>query len=263
MRIAFVHFHQTSNAGDRLCCPYDYFDWSKHECETHDIFTWDQKEPVDMLIFGGGGMLHTQVDEVMHDALKVAKRLNPKCKVVIWGVGSNYHHMCHGHWHQWLEEFDVVALRDRTNPFNYVPCPSCMHSEFAIHRPRPEESYVMYYHEEFPLHLPHPRMSNFETNDMKLILDFLGKGHVVLTNSYHGAYWCMLMQKPVIVMNAFMGRFFCGLPWGGIHANETNYVDKTGDAILNVAPRLLLDDCKKRNEEFYWRLMTHANDKTE
>jgi len=263
MKIAFVHFHDTSNVGDILCNPFHYFDWSKHECQSFDIFKWKQRVPIDMLIFGGGGMLHTQVDDAMRKALHEAKELNPDCKVVMWGVGSNYHHMCHGHWHEWLKEFDIVGLRDRTNPFHYVPCASCMHSEFLIHRPRPNEAYVMYYHDDFPLDLPHPRMSNFETDDMKLIIDFLSKGHVVLTNSYHGAYWSMLIQKPVIVMNAWMSRFFAGLPWHGVYANKENYVEQTGSAVLNVAPRLLLDDCRKRNQQFFNLLMQDANDSTE
>lgn len=251
MKIAFVHFHDTSNVGDILCNPYNYFDWSGHECQSFDIFKWRQVVPVDMLIFGGGGMLHTQVDDAMRDAKNVAKRLNPDCKVVMWGVGSNYHHMCHGHWHEWLREFDIVGLRDRASPFPWVPCASCMHSELEIHRPRPNNPYSIYYHEEFPLDLPHPKMSNFECQDMKTIIDFISDGHVLLTNSFHGAYWAMLMQKPVIVLNAFSGRFFAGLPWHGTYANEHNYVEKTGDAMLNVAPRLLLDECRNRNREFF------------
>ncbi|MGW8177651.1 MAG: hypothetical protein ACWGQW_02485 [bacterium] len=264
MKIAFIKFWDTANCGDRLCCPYDYFDFGKHECEVHDIFTFKQKIPIDMIIFGGGGMLHTQVDEIMRDISRRAKELNPYCKVLVWGVGSNYHHVCRGHWHDWLkDEFDIIALRDRASPFAYVPCPSCMHSEFAIHRPRPEEPFVIFYHEEDPINLPHPKMSNYETDNMKHILDFLAKGFVVLTNSFHGAYWSMLTQKPVIIINPFSGRFFAGLPWGGVYANEHNFVDQVGNAIVNVAPRLLLDDCKRRNQEFYQTVITHANDTTE
>ena len=264
MRIAFVHHYDTSNVGDKLCCPFSYFDWTGHDCQVYDMFTWNQQVPIDMLIFGGGGMLHTPVDEAMRDALKKAKDLNPACKVVMWGVGSNYHHMCHAHWHDWLRQFDVVGLRDRANPLHYVPCPSCMHSELQIHRnKRPENPYVIYYHDEFPLDLPHPKMSNYECDNMGTILDFISDGLVLLTNSFHGAYWAMMMQKPVIVMNAFAGRFFAGLPWNGVYANEHNYIEKTGDAVLNMAPRLLLDDCRRRNQEFFELLMQDANDPSE
>jgi hypothetical protein len=260
VKIAFVHFHDTSNVGDILCNPFSYFNWTGHECQSFDIFKWKQRVPIDMLIFGGGGMLHTQVDDAMRNALHDAKKLNPDCKVVMWGVGSNYHHMCHAHWHDWLKEFDVVGLRDRCNPFHYVPCASCMHSEFEIHRnKRPENPFAIYYHEEFPLDMPHPRMSNFECADLKVIIDFISDCTVLLTNSYHGAYWAMCIQKPVLVINAFSGRFFAGLPWNGVYANEHNYIEKAGEAVLNTAPRLLLDDCRKRNRQFFDLLMRDEN----
>jgi exopolysaccharide biosynthesis predicted pyruvyltransferase EpsI len=39
-------------------------------------------------------------------------------------------------------------------------------------------------------------------------VDFLGKGRVCLTNSYHGALWAQMLEKPVIIVDGWSTKFY-------------------------------------------------------
>lgn len=49
-------------------------------------------------------------------------------------------------------------------------------------------------------------MSN-DTKDIARVIRFLGSARVVITNSYHAAYWSQLMGKAVVVF-PFSSKFY-------------------------------------------------------
>jgi hypothetical protein len=40
------------------------------------------------------------------------------------------------------------------------------------------------------------------------VIAFLGSGSIILTNSYHGAYWGTLLGRKVVIIRPFSSRFF-------------------------------------------------------
>ena len=210
MEIVNIYRKNTSNTGDKFSTPTKYFDFLKN-VRTLDIteLPLDQfsKEIEDkIIIFGGGGFLE---QDYFKDYMKVL--LEAKTKLLIgWGIGHNVHGACDMLYdsHKYSEKFDLLGVRDSTSHFKWVPCVSCMHpifdKTFEI-----ENKIVIYEHKNFPLknlELDFPKMKNGDS--FEDIINFLGSAELVITNSYHGAYWSTLLQRRVIVMQPFSSKFF-------------------------------------------------------
>lgn len=217
MRILFCHIVDPDNIGDLASCPRNYLDFrSDIEVDTFNIFD-EQTPPVaDVMIFGGGGMLHQNIDAKMHDLRIWMLTRNPKCKFIIWGIGSNYHFQKYGYWPEWLKLFDLVGLRDVMWDCAsgwHVPCCSCRHPLFSQPHGKAEHELVGYWQ----AHLPAPKcnfpyLTNYGPIDrMPEILSHLASGETVITNSFHGAYWACLLQRKAVIHNPFSSRFHQGL----------------------------------------------------
>lgn len=210
----FAHFRNSWNFGDNNCCPADYFDYpGAIKCSTEEIPSGD--EPV---ILGGGGLLFCGQDSWI---AKLAKTR----PVILWGVGLNYP-ACQvpENWADYLRECALVGLRDfgyvhQANIPNIVcaPCSSCMHSGFIKCRARlPEYPVVVYSHIRNSLDLdcyPHKTNHAESNGNLASVIAFLASGRNVVTNSFHGAYWGLLLGRRVIVYNPLdSNRFYSGLP---------------------------------------------------
>jgi exopolysaccharide biosynthesis predicted pyruvyltransferase EpsI len=51
-----------------------------------------------------------------------------------------------------------------------------------------------------------PRIKN--GSPFEDIISFLGSAELVVTNSYHGAYWATLLNRKVVVLQPFSSKFF-------------------------------------------------------
>lgn len=185
-----LHIKYNPNIGDRACAPALYFPLG----ETRDIRT-----PVDVdtpIIIGGGGLIHPSI---LEDLKLILDR--HKAPVIAWGIGSNNHDNPVPQWPEFLRAFLHVGIRDAVNPYQWVPCASCMDSGFD-NRIRPTTSVVAYLHhaESAPESLKNsglPVLTN-SAETMKEVLQFLGQAEFVITNTYHGVYWATLLGKRVI-----------------------------------------------------------------
>jgi hypothetical protein len=110
----------------------------------------------------------------------------------------------------------IVGTRDYNDKrYEYAPCVSCLSPLFDIQYPI-ERDVVFYMHHDKTYdhnrHIPEivPRIDNHCTS-MADAIAFLGSGQTVVSNSYHGVYWALLLGRRVLCLpfsNKFLGYRF-------------------------------------------------------
>ncbi len=190
-----------------MCSPLLYFDIPFKEI---DIYKWKPTEIVSSkVIFGGGGLFHNPENSRRIKELMALVR-SRKGKIIFWGAGSNYHNFTKTYYPSYISSADLIGLRDYyNNPFEYVPCPSCLHSIFKRTFPCPYRETVIFEHTDRPIDLPFPKMSNKQpARNFEDVIYFLNSAETVLTSTFHGAYWSLLLGKKVILWKPFSNRFY-------------------------------------------------------
>lgn len=245
--IKSVSIHDLNNIGDQMACPCDYFD---DLLGAERVNAWDKEWRTDEtshLIFGGGGMIHGD----LLPAIASVPR-NENRKLIAWGLGHNQHDTTTIAYGGELRDFDLVGARDCWSPYRYVPCPSCLHPAFDSERPSPHADYAIYHHKDVPIVLhgmPYliPVWSNALGRDsFREVLAFLSTGQTIITNTYHGAYWGLLLGRKVVVYKPFSSRFY-GFKYQPPFCDEKNWRDIQGMA----APVDYLAECRGLNQIFY------------
>lgn len=245
MKLFLANIKHTENLGDIVCSVANYFQFP---CETEHIDIREYSSG--NVIFGGGGLLHPGLESIMESATTSHHIL------VAWSIGNNYHNNNEYVDHAWLGEFDCVGLRDHSplNKFHIVPCVSCMHPIFDI-RTSPTRDVVVYNHHELPIPIGGgiPAMDNRGSLEkFPEVVGFLQSGRVVLTNSYHGAYWASLLGRPVVLFNPFANRFAFTNP-SYTTANKTDWESRLAEAQLPEPD--LLQKFRSSNIGFHNRVM--------
>lgn len=215
-----LHRLNTNNVGDLRCAPALYFQdrlpmqrieilgFSPQEApEEADRMAWTQRvENARAIILGGGGLLNIDFFEPALTHISSIKRVNQK--IIIWGAGHNA-------WiiNDWRElkpnislekyNFDLIGIRDDNQPFDWVPCVSCMDPIFTKSKTSKYEI-GLYAHvdtiktpdlnQRLPVNLP--TLDNSASFDEAI--SFIGDCEMILTDSYHGVYWATLLGKRVI-----------------------------------------------------------------
>ena len=145
----------------------------------------------------------------------VNKLSNDKAPRIIWGAGHNGNHekKFRGHlqYPNWLRNFDLVGVRDYGQEHKWVPCASCMHP--ALREKHVIKHPVIWFEHKKQLIKstefgadPIPRFIN-SGNNVAETIKLLGSAEIIITNSYHGAYWGILLGKKVIVVEAWSSKF--------------------------------------------------------
>lgn len=196
-----LHFHKPdpTNLGDLLSNPFLYFNFEN--VSTYDIIEYNKTDPTDKhLVFGGGGLIgHRKMSPMIQHVSH-----HPGAKsVTFWGAGHNFkadeQHLLYP---DYLKRADLIGIRDYINQEDWVPCASCMNSELDRSHVVTQD-FVIYTHKKISMNLKNPQypvMSNGAEN-FKSIINFLGSAETVITNSYHGAYWSLLLGKRVKLFN--------------------------------------------------------------
>lgn len=218
MKARGVHVRNTINIGDLVCCPLDYFPEldNGERCDVREM-----GESEGWTVIGGGGLLHP---ELVGNIEKLAD-VPARHRTIIWGIGDNQHGASLISHPQWLDRFAKRGIRDIQSEY-WTPCASCMHPAFDLHiNDEPDEAFAVYQHFEHAIEHPSfnrtcnaiynfgPQYSTADTvkHSMEATVRFLASGETVLTNSYHGAYWAMLLGRKVELYKPFSNRFY-GLP---------------------------------------------------
>lgn len=246
-----IYSWQTVNLGnlaEQVCRPTDYFQFP---CEVVAMDQQDRDFSRGPVIFGASGLLYPEIAPILEKAVN-----EKRYPMVAWGIGNNTHHGDRVWFPDWLAKFDLVGLRDAQSPYEYVPCPSCMSHLFAEHREKqPEHDLVIYDQIDYPVKMTSdgvPRMNNCHPADkLPEVVNFLASGRVILTSSYHGAYWGYLLNRRVLIWEPWSTKFHTLAP-KSCFVNAANWREL---AELPADTGLYLEDCRRRNVEFHQRVL--------
>jgi hypothetical protein len=175
----------------------------------------------------------------------------------IWGAGHNgsgetvFEKI---KWPKALSKYKLVGLRDYHNSsrFQWVPCASCMHPAFD-RKYTVKNDVIWFEHKKQMIkdfgQDPIPRFVN-TGNNIDQTIELLGSANIILTNSYHGAYWGVLLGKKVIIVGGAWSSKFKFMKHAPI------ILDKREDwkDFRETAPvwENSLEECREANKN-YWK----------
>ncbi|WP_443751197.1 hypothetical protein [Asticcacaulis solisilvae] len=191
-----------TNVGDWFCAPQRYFDFPNKALA--DILDFDADALAPHVVLGGGGL----IAKTFHDHMRRLAELRPRVtSLVAWGIGESEHVDRKGGFvlpydgllPDYLKAFDLVGVRDFGAEYPWVPCASCMLEQFDRDYPVTHDV-VVYQHKRIPIPIDgFPARTN-AGEDIDSVLEFLASGDLVITNSYHGAYWATLLGRRVLAV---------------------------------------------------------------
>lgn len=213
-KIHFINRLDYNNVGDWSCSPLSYYYryFKQFTIIRHDIdfINYNEIESEDVVIFGGGGLF-----DVTTSFNQAIIRVLGKCNTVIgWSCGFNTHN---GRWFQGKEfpkidfsKFKLLSIRDYNHPsgIEYLPCPSSLAFDiFQNHEFKTKRKYGFIGHKDL-------LGDNYSFNDaltnnenINRIAEYILSSEAIVTNSYHCAYWTMLLGRKAIVLNKFSTKF--------------------------------------------------------
>ncbi len=259
-RIFWCHIDDPCNLGDQLACPIDYAGLPGERI--------DLTRPVDPLeasaiIFGGGGLFHgNRLTEKIGRIAAEGRKRNPKMALIAWGLGANQHGRRAAKYPGFLNTFDLIGIRDQGNPWDYVPCASCLHPVFDHPPGNPIHDFVVYEHFQVPITglPPAPlRTNNADRREFSDVITFLAAGDCVITNSYHGAYWGLLLGRKVMIFRPFSNRFL-GFARSLEYCDESDWHEKMRRSMRHPD---YLAECRAANRQFLFRVRSLLQDALE
>ena len=175
----------------------------------------------------------------------------------IWGAGHNGPLDKRGAaeivYPDWLMNFDEVGVRDWDQNQPWVPCASCMHP--ALKKKYAIKNDVVFFEHKKQLiknfgNDSIPRFVNSGSN-IDQTIELLGSANIILTNSYHGAYWGVLLGKKVIVVEPWSSKFLSmkHAPW--ILKRDQDWKDVVDQIKICDSA---LDDCRDATTKFWEKI---------
>lgn len=248
MTVDFFHINNSRNMGDTMCAPYHYFDFGK-DTRVNDVRKFPEHSR-DVAIFGGGA-----VAGIMRQTQAVQK--SHAKKVITWGVGRSIRGVFRGY-PAYPGGVHLQGVRDYSldlpKNFFYVPCASCMHEAF-------DRSYVIernvvgFINAAKPAQFVGVDLQIDNRRPMAEIIAVLGSANIVVTNSYHGAYWAMLLGRRVIIAGAYSSKFRMFKHQPAL----TESLDWRAQLPKAVAYSGVLEECRDINRAYYHRVMEFIN----
>ena len=240
MKVCNIYSSDLPNVGDRYCAPIRYFDFP---------FVVDEDAPpnllkiignYDYIIFGGGGHIHIPTLDYNDGKFGHLEVLLPYAsKIINWGIGHNVGHSEVIEYPDYMDEFVLNGFRDvQRQGIDWVACPSCMHTAFD--KTYPIKHRYRAFHKRGKL-IEGVSLEDGGGLSLSDTVEFLGGAETIITNSYHGAYWGLLLGREVIVRKPDSSKFF------GLVKDYERY----GYDLILKSPAGYLDSCRKSNEDFF------------
>ena len=275
------------NPGDYWCTPMHYWqefrkgDWvDVMNVDSVDLNSYDQ------IIVGGGGLLgNDNFDPYIQQLLPHANR------VWFWAPGINSNIQDHKEITQRgfarlvetsrakrynLKGFvnEQISVRDYNQAYDYLPCVTCMHPVFDDVESEVTQDYlILAHHKVKALLIQHLFFENKKRllqpkTEIDKIVKEIKRSKYIVTNSYHGAYWSMLCNKPVVIVAPWTNKFFFFKNQPDIITpNEISLI-----ALKELEPKKQIDcydftsietypdyleECRTANREFYLKVTAH------
>lgn len=247
-----LHKKDPLNIGDYYCNPSRYFKFEN--LQSGNLLKNKFNLESSHLIVGGGGLIHRTFDEQIINALN-----QRPLTATLWSAGHNYGPAAYRKnknilFPDYIKQFNLVGIRDWLPNYKqyYLPCVTCMHPTFDQTRDI-KHDYVFYFHEtktsNFSIAQKYPCMTN-NSQQFEEVIDFLGSGDTVITNSYHGAYWALLLGRKVITVAwSIKFHFFKYLPT--IIDTLDNWPKHAG----KTADKNYLSESRHLNRQFYQQFL--------
>lgn len=200
-----IHRNDSNNAGDYWSRPSHYF---KFDHKVIDIQGLKPFVTSQTIILGGGGLLGRPK---WHNTIEEISKNN---KVILWGAGHNNYPdntkksslvgiQQESTLPSYMKNFIKVGLRDYGLGYDWVPCASCMHTAFdtAI-KILPTKNILTISHNKIRIKTEYDNIQHIQ--DKTLLEEWLchvAQYKKIITNTYHGAYWAMLLGKEVEIQS--------------------------------------------------------------
>ncbi|MEA5565345.1 polysaccharide pyruvyl transferase family protein [Anabaena sp. UHCC 0399] len=274
-----INIHRRdNNVGDIMSSPLLYFNFPQ-ETKTIDIMDLDNPETLNNdIIIGGGGLVARDFFSEKMNYIADHK----KGKLISWGIGHNSYEDLGGNlkYPNYMSKFDLHGIRDYNQGFNYLPCVSCM-SQLFDKKYDVKHEFVIYQHANPQWKIPpnprnFPVMVNNKLNnkqglvekisnllftpidDFQLsfskIIKFLGEADTILTNTYHGMYWGILLNKKVLAF-PFSTKFYT-LKYKVPFCEPNNWQEKL--QYVQTYPEAL-EECRNANQLYYQEVLKLIN----
>lgn len=247
MNVISVNITNPVNLGDMSSRPANYFpDLDDESINFNPMILTRKFQKYDFLLVGGGGLL------MGHDVTTYLAHINDLAKsgaiagAAFWGIGTNTFQTGDAYWPGWLFENKLVGVRDWNVKLRWVPCASCMASEFDVTH-APEHEAVVYSNRLRVIR----GLKQFPHNDglktLEEAIRFIASGRTVITNSYHGMYWGTLLSRKVVVVHDGRSCFHYTRYKPAI--SDVNSWQHASSA-ANVYPEALAE-CREANMKFH------------
>lgn len=246
MSIVFQHLRDTKNIGDRWCSPYDWLSWPR-EYVVKDIREAGQK--YDLSIIGGGKIFGglQGFNGVQHGAGQ---------RNIAWGVSTVQSFPISLKYRFARRICDLVGTRDWGDTrFTWAPCVSCMAPHFDAPQ-KAEHDVVFYFHggktNKQGITIPNdmPSLSN-NGHSLDEALSFISSGRTVVSNSYHGVYWALLMGRKVLCV-PFSNKFY-NYRKPPTYASARNWLKAVNNAQAHPD---MLELCRDATRTFHARVIS-------
>lgn len=263
----FVHRKDT-NIGDRLSAPYLYypFDYTAiiDICDKKSI----AKIPIGSnIIVGGGGLMMP-----FFDRYREALHQRQPQKMVWWAVGERRIQDTQTGFisetmakdsiqANWFNKTHLLGFRQSTSYYPFLPCVSCKAvAEFcsANTNVSPTNDVVFFEHAHVALPDAGPFLKrNNHTIEPNELFAFLNSARVVVTNSYHGMYWSVLLGKQVVVLPFSSGLYHHPWPVHWATPKTLQHVIQQALAINTTPNNDILNECVSLNDAFYSSVLAY------
>ena len=263
-----------TNIGDWYSSPAMYFDLPGN---TKDIWKLDHGyEPEhENVIYGGGGLIG-QMRPMAHT---ITNQKNGNYKLFGWGLGEHTYVSMDEQTQSippidisypfYIRKFDLLGIRDwypgiytAVPSASWVPCASCMHEAFDKEY-EVKNDIVFFTHQSLPMFVIHmmpkqtwdyPHMNNDNKQTFEEVIEFLGSADIVVTNSYHGAYWATLLGK-VVVAFPWASKFH-GLKHKPILCPAPDWWKKLNNSEHHQYKHAL-EECRQANKDFHLEMINY------
>lgn len=192
--IVYKHIRNTNNLGDRWCSPFDHVAGLSTTGLALDLA--EATPPCDAVIYGGGKIMGSLARTLGPNDLAARVR-------VAWGVSTIQSFPISPKYWQAFRKMSLVGSRDwGDRRFPFAPCASCASPAFDMQIEETDDVVAYLHHWRAPemgIVVPEgmPMMDN-TCPSFEDAIRFIGRGRTVVSNSYHGVYWALLLGKKVL-----------------------------------------------------------------
>jgi hypothetical protein len=154
-----------------------------------------------------------------------------------------------------FSEYSAIGIRDynEKSRYDWVPCASAMHP--ALLKDYPIKNDIIWFEHKKQMLKDFgndsiPRFVNSGSN-IDHTIELLGSANIILTNSYHGAYWGTLLKKRVVVVGPWSSKFQFMKHQPVMPSKRESWQDALERAV--IYPNALAE-CRNANENFWNRI---------